>query len=184
MDKRIRKTEAALYRAFAECLNAKDYASLSVEDILRSAKISRSTFYAHFKTKDDLLDSILRNIFRHVFSSSLKQEETHDFSHESTLDYEHLFTHTLYHLRDEKEVVQVILKTSCRDRFLNELRRQIAPLAERCVKEGFFPKKNVPEDLRIQQCIESFVTLVSYWFQHSCAPSPEDTVALYIELEK
>ena len=184
MDRRIRRTDAAIYRAFAECLTEKNYSALSVEDILRKAGVSRSTFYAHFKTKDDVLDSILRNTFHHVFSHSLQQEDTHDFSHESVLDYEHLFTHTLYHLKDEKEVVGVILKNTCRDRFLSELRQHIAPLVERCVKEGFFGAKDVPQELQIQQTIENFVTLVSYWFDHGCVPSPEETAAYFIELSK
>jgi len=183
MDQRVRKTTNSIYRAFGECLKEKDYASLSVEDILRKAGVSRSTFYAHFKTKDDVLDSVSRNIFHHVFSHSLQQEETHDFSHDSILEYTHLFTHILYHLRDDKDLIQSVLRTSCRQRFLDELRLQVRPLVERCVKEGFFPKKDVPDELRIRHGVEGFATLISYWFECGCDRTPEEMVASLLELQ-
>lgn len=173
MDKRVRKTDAAIYKAFGAALKEKEYSEISVEDILQRAKISRSTFYAHFKTKDDVLDSLLRNIFHHVFSHSLQEEASHDFSHESVLDYKHLFTHTLYHLRDEKELIQTILSSSCRQRFLDEIREHVRPLMERVIREGVFPKKPLPEDLHIAEALESLVSLVTYWFRSDCLEPPE-----------
>lgn len=184
MDLRQKKTKAAIYRALGECLNEKDFADLSVEDILVRAKVSRSTFYAHFRTKDDVLDSLLRNIFHHVFSHSLLQEDTHDFSHESVLDYEHLFTHTLYHLRDEKELIKTVLKGSCRGRILAEIRENIHPLVERCVNEGVIPAKDVPAELRAAQATESFVTLVTYWFDCDCDVSPEECTRRFFALTR
>ena len=180
MDRRVRKTINAVYDAFAEVLKEKDFADLSVEDILQRAHVSRSTFYAHFKTKADVLDSISRNIFDHVFSHALEQEESHDFSKASILDYEHLFTHVLYHLRDEKELIQSILATSCKVEFLNELREHIAPLIQRCLREGFFAKKDVPEELQLRHIEESFLSTVAYWFASGCEKSPEQMVEAFL----
>lgn len=184
MDKRVQKTINAVYAAFAEVLKEKDFADLSVEDILKRANISRSTFYAHFKTKGDVLDSVSRNIFNHVFSHALEQEESHDFSQASILDYEHLFTHVLYHLRDEKELIQSILATSCRKDFLNELREHIAPLILRCLREGFFVQKEVPEELQLRHIEESFLATVAYWFESGCGKSPEEMVEAFLCLNR
>ena len=179
MDRRQVKTKVALYHAFGECLKEKDYGEISVEDILRVSGISRSTFYAHFKGKDDLLESISRNIFAHVFSHSLSQESTHDFSHASVLDYRHLFTHIFYHLRDDKELIQVILKSSCRDVFLEEFRKGIGPLTERCVKEGVLPHPGIPQALAFMQVRENFVASFVYYFENGCVESPE-TMTSYL----
>lgn len=184
MDKRIQKTINAVYAAFAEALKEKDFADLSVEDILKRAGVSRSTFYAHFKTKGDVLDSISRNIFHHVFSHTLEQEESHDFSQASILDYEHLFIHTLYHLRDEKELIQSILARSCKTEFLNELREHISPLIQRCLREGFFAQKEVPEELQLAHIEESFLTTVAYWFASGCEKSPEETIEAFLCLNR
>ena len=179
MDKRQIKTRISLYHAFGECLKEKDYAEISVEDILHQSGVSRSTFYAHFKGKDDLLESISRNIFAHVFSHSLKQESTHDFSSDSLFEYKHLFTHIFYHLRDDKELIKTILSSSCREVFLEELRKGIGPLVEKVVKDGIVPSDDIPLPLAILQTRERFVISFVYWFGNDCKESPE-TMTSYL----
>ena len=182
MDKRQIKSRAAIYRAFGECLKEAPYSQITVEDILKRSSVSRSTFYAHFKTKDDMVDSLIENIFHHVFSHALHQESTHDFSNESVLDYPHLFTHVLYHLRDEQELISVLFQSACRDRILEKLRENILPLVSRCVKDDVFPKKDVPEQMQIRHIAESFIVLVNYWFEQGCDTSPEETTERFFAL--
>ena len=55
MDRRVRKTREALYSAFVALVAEKGYDRLSVQDILDEADVGRTTFYAHFKAKEDLL---------------------------------------------------------------------------------------------------------------------------------
>ena len=184
MDLRIKKTLARIYRGFGECLKEKDFAEISVEDILKKANVARSTFYAHFKTKDELLDSLLDNTFHHVFSHSLQQEETHDFSKESILDYKHLFTHILYHLRDEKELISIILNSSCKDRFLEELRRLVRPLVERSINEGAISNKGVPIELAYDASVNLFVTLVQYFFREDCKLAPEQATEYFFAMNQ
>ena len=182
MDLRQKKTLARIYHGFSQCLSQKDYAEITVQDILSNCGVSRSAFYAHFRTKDDVLESFLWNMFHHVFSHSLEQEDSHDFSQESVLDYRHLFTHIFYHLRDERELISSILKSSCRDSFFALLRQSVAPLVERCVKEGAFVAKDLPEALRIASAIESFIALVAFWFQSDCRDDPEKATEYLFEL--
>ena len=55
MDRRVRKTRDAIYSAFVALVVQKGYERLSVQDIIEEADVGRTTFYAHFKTKDELL---------------------------------------------------------------------------------------------------------------------------------
>ena len=55
MDRRVRKTRDALYSAFVALVAEKGYDQISVRDILDEADVGRTTFYAHFKAKEDLL---------------------------------------------------------------------------------------------------------------------------------
>lgn len=55
MDRRVRKTREALYSAFVALVAERGYDSLSVSDIIDAADVGRTTFYAHFRAKEDLL---------------------------------------------------------------------------------------------------------------------------------
>ncbi len=54
-DRRVRKTRALLQHALQELILEKGYEAITVQDLLDRADVGRSTFYAHFRDKDDLL---------------------------------------------------------------------------------------------------------------------------------
>ncbi|MEU7215948.1 MULTISPECIES: TetR/AcrR family transcriptional regulator [Nocardia] len=54
-DRRVRRTKSLLHRALIELMLERGYDRISVRDILHRADVGRSTFYAHFRDKDDLL---------------------------------------------------------------------------------------------------------------------------------
>ena len=184
MDKRIEKTNHQLYKALATLLNKKPYGKITIEDLLQESKISRSTFYAHFKTKDEVLVSITRMIFHHVFSHSLKEESTHDFSKASLFDYTHLITHTLYHLHDEKNLIEAILSSESKDIFLRDLRNEITPIAERSLDLGILRSKDVPKELRVAEIVENFVITIIYWFNNGCNETPETLTTYFFNMNK
>ena len=182
MDKRVERTKQKVYTAFADLLREGDSKRITVEDILSRANVSRSTFYAHFKTKQDVLDSLSRDIFEHVFSHSLREEKTHDFSKSSVYEYDHLLTHILYHLHDEKELVSVILKSNERSSFLQTIREELLPVASFAVSTGLFAKKEVPPRLQESAIIESFIVLIRYWFDTDCKENPETLTSYFFAM--
>ena len=54
-DRRRRRTRQALFAAFAELVLAGRYDDIRVRDIARRAGVGRSTFYDHFRGKDELV---------------------------------------------------------------------------------------------------------------------------------
>jgi AcrR family transcriptional regulator len=55
MDRRVRKTREALYSAFVALVAERGYDRFSIQDLIDEADVGRTTFYAHFKAKEDLL---------------------------------------------------------------------------------------------------------------------------------
>ncbi len=58
-DRRVQKTRKLLQDALIELVAEKGYESVTIQEILDKANVGRSTFYAHFQDKDQLLHSIL-----------------------------------------------------------------------------------------------------------------------------
>lgn len=56
-DRRSQRTQQALMDALIALLAARSYNEISINDIIDRANVGRSTFYAHYQTKDDLLKS-------------------------------------------------------------------------------------------------------------------------------
>ncbi|MFC4372648.1 TetR/AcrR family transcriptional regulator [Nocardia halotolerans] len=54
-DRRVRRTRDNLHRALIELMIERDYDRVTVSDIIDRADVGRSTFYAHYRDKDDLL---------------------------------------------------------------------------------------------------------------------------------
>jgi AcrR family transcriptional regulator len=54
-DRRTLRTREALIHALLELIENNHYGQITVEDIVQHANVGRSTFYAHYQSKDDLL---------------------------------------------------------------------------------------------------------------------------------
>jgi len=61
-DRRVGKTRRALKEALTDLILEKGYESVTVQDLIDRADVGRSTFYAHFMDKDDLLMAILADL--------------------------------------------------------------------------------------------------------------------------
>ncbi len=182
MTKKQTATNEKIYDAFCKVLHKKDYNDIRIQDVLDESGIARSTFYAHYKTKEDLLRSICFTIFEHVFSHTLQVEKSHDFTKSSIFDYRHFITHIFYHLHDEKNLISAIFLSRSKDIFSEYLREAIRPFAEKCVESNFAPVKNLPEEIRINSIVENFIVIVNFWINENFKQSPENLTEYYIAL--
>src|SRR5437867_644732 len=53
-DRRVRRTTRALIEALVALVLEKRYDAITIQDLLDRADVGRSTFYAHYRGKDDL----------------------------------------------------------------------------------------------------------------------------------
>ena len=61
-DRRVVRTRRALKEALTDLILESGYESVTVQDVIDRADVGRSTFYAHFIDKDDLLMAILADL--------------------------------------------------------------------------------------------------------------------------
>jgi len=174
MDRRQQKTRNAIFDALSSLLAQKDYSHISVQDIVDKANIGRSTFYAHFETKDDLLRELCTDLFGHVFSHSLNIENTHDFSNAKDSHYS-VITHILYHLRDNDENIIGVLTCESAELFLRFFKQYINDLYTVEMLEYIKKEKlDVPYDFLADHISNSFINLIQWWIAGGMKQSPEE----------
>ena len=98
MDRRVKKSRAAIYQAFLTLLNQKSYESLTVQEIIDLADVGRSTFYAHFETKEALLEEMCQDLFQHTFVERYQASELFDAT-----------AHIFYHFRKNQDKIATLL---------------------------------------------------------------------------
>ncbi|MBV7273182.1 TetR/AcrR family transcriptional regulator [Clostridiaceae bacterium UIB06] len=70
-DSQVTKTHNLIQEAFLSLANEKSFEDITVKDISKRASVNRSTFYAHFEDKYNLLDSFITDKFMTIVSSRI-----------------------------------------------------------------------------------------------------------------
>lgn len=178
MDRRQQKTRDAILKAFSKLIKEKRYSNITVQEIIDEANIGRSTFYAHFETKDELLRTLFTNIFNHVFADDLKSEMTHDFSRGNN-DLENTLTHILHHLIDSEMNIVGILSSESGELFMNYFKDYLSEIFSQYLDEIKF---NAPADFVLNHLVGGFSETVKWWIDNKTKYTPEETARYYTEV--
>lgn len=180
MDKRQQKSRKLIFEAFSILLSKKSYNRITVQEIIDLANIGRSTFYAHFETKDELLNSMCNEIFGHIFSEVLSAEKNHDFSNgNNTLSAR--LTHLLYHLKEQQTSIISLLSGESSDIFMHYFKVYLKQLFwEYELTSDLY----IPKDFIVNHYVSSFAEAVKWWVNENMNSEPEKIVEYYVALSK
>jgi len=178
MDRRQQKTRKAIFDALEELLEIKRFDNITVQEIIDTANIGRSTFYAHFETKDDLLKEMCTNMFYHIFTDVLPQEENQKFSAGSP-NLEIKLGHLLYHLRESKSNLKGILNGESGELFMGFLKYYLRDLFSR-YRDDF--SADIPEEFLLHHLSGSFAEAVKWWMKEDTKYRPEEVASFYMKM--
>lgn len=173
MDRRQLKTRKAIFRAFRALLERKRYDHITVQEIIDEADVGRSTFYAHFETKDLLLKAMCDDMFYHIFENDPCPWVGRDNEMEAKL------SHTLWHIRDAKNDLTGILLSDSGELFMAYFKEHLRAMFEAdlaCFRAG------VPRDFLLNYLTASFAEVVRWWLREGMKTSPEQTAGYFMEL--
>lgn len=165
------KTRRAIQEAFLNLLVEQPYPSITVQDILNRADVGRSTFYAHFSGKDDLLQLLLDSICDHALAPT-EPERGHDFSGKE--DPASVIEHMLCHLREREGGVRALIVGENAGMFTRYLRRSLVDRAEDCLPAyppG--PAHDMDRGFLTHHLAGSFVEMVIWWADDGFAADPK-----------
>lgn len=105
LDLRILKTKKNLYATFEELMKSQSFEEIKVSDICNKAMINRSTFYAHYNDKYELLAEYI-NTLKEVLSSELNKNTSIKNTKEYYIEMIRIL---LNHIESKKETYASIM---------------------------------------------------------------------------
>lgn len=179
MDRRQQKTRAAIFSAFSALLAEKSYNKITVQEIIDEANVGRTTFYAHFETKDDLLRELCEELFGHIVGSAMDRTHTHGLYSDGSAP-ESVFCHLLQHLGENDNNILGLLSCQSSEIFLRYFKNSLNEL----VRTQFVERRQginaqIPRDFLINHISGSFVEMVLWWIQGRMKQTPEELDAYF-----
>lgn len=169
-----RKQERLFSIAFSILLEKKSYNHITVQEILDTANIGRSTFYTHFETKDELLKAVCKNLFGHIIDSAIDKTHTHGlYSNEEVP--QSVFCHLLQHLQKNDNNVLGLLSCDNSDIFLRYFKDNLNELIQlQFVDYNRKLNQDLPQDFLVNHISGSFVEMVLWWIKNNQKLAPEE----------
>lgn len=157
-DRQVEKTRAALMTAFTQLHFAQGYARTTISDVVKRANVGRSTFYEHFKSKEDILSACMARFFS-VFAQSVG-------AHQMPLE----LPRVLAHLWENRRLTDAVFTGAPRV----ALGRVLAGQIERRLEDISGPTQSaIPRRLSAVHIAEAQLSLVEAWLRGRAAASPD-----------
>jgi AcrR family transcriptional regulator len=179
-DRRIEKTQALLRTALVSLIREKNYDSIAVKEILDRTNVGRSTFYMHFRDKDELLASGIHDMLRSVHSTGLPSTAArHDKLTSFSLP---IFEYHDQHRHTGKDR----MGTKGRAIVHEHLRRVLTSLiAEEMGKDDPRLRKTgrrLPPALLVQYIASTFILVLDWWLESRSSLRPTEVDQLFRSL--
>ena len=169
-DRRITKTRKAIYTAFLQLLNQKNFESITVQEIIDLADVGRSTFYSHYESKELLLDELCRYLFHHLFERE---------GHFTTEDY---LAHIFLHFQKNQDHVTSLL-FSKNDYFLRQLHKELEhhvyPMVADDLQEAY---PNIPASYLQHFVVTNFIETLTWWLKKGKSYTEDQVVRFYLDV--
>ena len=169
-DRRITKTRKAIYAAFLQLLNQKNFETITVQEIIDLADVGRSTFYSHYESKELLLDDLCRYLFHHLFER------------EENINIEAYLTHIFLHFKKNQDHVTSLL-FSKNDYFLRQLQKELEHHVYPMVAEDLqvsYP--NIPSSFLKHFVVTNFIETLTWWLKKGKSYKEDQVVRFYLDV--
>lgn len=172
-DRRIERTRQLLSKALMDLIIERGYESITIQDITDRANVSRTTFYLHFRDKDELLFASMTKIYDGLLGDhkdwlpvGVRED---DFAHFvcDPSDFEHVAEYADFYkvMLSKKGSVTFVLQV------LSYLTDITKPALEAKL-DGNAPK--IPIDLIASFFAGAEVGIMKWWLENDMQYTPEE----------
>lgn len=173
IDARVKRTRDALGDSLIALMQEKPFETITVQDVLDRARVSRSTFYTHYSDKDDLLMSDAEEFFERLSMALSAHGEKSD----RVFPVREFFAH----LSDAQRFFKALLKSGkfhenmelARGHFARGIERRLSELP----RGRSIPRKELPA-VAVAHA-GALLSLLTWWIDRGMRESPADMDELF-----
>lgn len=186
-DRRTRRTRRLLKEALFACILEKGYDAVTIEDITRRADLGRTTFYLHYRDKEELLlesvDAIAEELLERIPYPRLS---TPPVSDEMPLIQNSILI-IFQHAYENAPLYRVILRGEGAARVSGRLQQIISQVAAETIRirvaAGQLPAAiGVPLDIFVNYFAGALQALITWWLESGTIYSPEEMALTFYRL--
>ncbi|HTK07936.1 MAG TPA: TetR/AcrR family transcriptional regulator [Ktedonobacteraceae bacterium] len=168
-DRRIRRTQQLLARALIALTLEKGYEAVTIRDITEHADVGYTTFFRHYRDKDELLKDVLDVVLEELIDLLSSPAAS---TNPTTIG-----TFLFRYVQEHSEVVRVLLGSLSLRQHLIEQTTQTT-MSEHTA----LPGSVVPLEVAAQHIVSSTIALIEWWLRHQMPYAPERMGQIYEEL--
>ncbi len=188
IDRRVTRTQSALRKALLELIQEKDYDSITVEEITARADLARTTFYLHYRDKEELLldyfDELIGERIQEFaqIPLSILAHPPGD-AKKSSISVRPIAV-VFHHAAENAALYRLVLNGQGMLRVAEQLRHTINQTANdmlltKVEQEGL--KLEMPVNLLVQCFVGAFLAGLAWWLEQDM-PCPPEEMARRIRL--
>ena len=185
MDKRQKRTKKIIMTTFIDLINSKSIDEISIQEIVEKAEIGRSTFYSHFKTKNELLTEICNDMFEHIFSKEAVCSKINcDFEIETLAhnnSIENKISHILYHLQENKVLMCSIIIHNSWEIFKKSFKQYLVSIFRQRIRI-YNNSNNVSNEYLLNHFCCSLIETIQWWFSQYSHLSAKEVAELFLSV--
>src|SRR5215216_4210333 len=161
-DRRSQRTRHLLSAALVELIREKDYKAITVSDIIERANIGRSTFYAHYRDKNDLFVGEMDRVIE-VLSQRIPGQEEMPFFPSLGL---------FRHVGEEYELYKALVWTPGIDLLIKHMQKSLTQRIDQGLEKSG-KKFDIPLPILANFIAGTFLTLLKWWLENKRIYSSE-----------
>jgi len=170
-DRRSQRTRQLLSAALVELIREKDYKTITVNEIIERANVGRSTFYAHYKDKDDLFLGELDRVIE-VLSQRIPGQDEMPFFPSLGL---------FQHVSEEYELYKALVWTPGIDLLIKHMQKSLTQRVEQGLQNSG-EEYNIPLPILANFITGSFLTLLKWWLENKKKQTPQQINEMFKKL--
>jgi AcrR family transcriptional regulator len=181
IDRRVARTRRALQHALHPLILKKGYEAVTIKDICDAANVGRSTFYAHYQSKDDLMRSQLEPLRRLLIERQREALATP----EDIKDRSFGFSAAMFeHARDHRNHYRALVGGRGGAISLGTIRQMLSDLArnELAAIVGKKSMDAIPRELVVQYIVGAYMAVLTWWLDGGAKLPPERVDSMFRRL--